>query len=298
MDVVSTFAECRDAHAGITGLVPTMGYLHEGHLSLIECAARDCDTVIVSLFVNPLQFGQGEDLARYPADLERDRELAAKAGADVLFAPVVGDVYPEPPVTTVSVTGIAGVLEGAHRPGHMDGVAIVVTKLFAGVQPDRAYFGRKDAQQLAMVRRLGADLSLPVLVAGCPTVRERDGLALSSRNTYLSADDRTRALALSRGLMTAADAAEAGERDGSRLAALVTGSLEAEGVAADYVALASQADVRPLDAVTEPAFLAVAARVGAARLIDNIHIDLVDGRLVADRGVRLDHPSVLYGGTA
>jgi pantoate--beta-alanine ligase len=306
MRVVTTFAEARRYRRGVVGLVPTMGYLHEGHLSLIERAAAECDTVIVTSFVNPLQFDDPSDLERYPADLERDIPLAAGAGGAVLFAPPRDEMYPDDQLTRVVVRRISDVLEGEWRPGHLEGVATVVTKLLAGLRPDRAYFGRKDAQQLAMVRRMARDLSVPVEVIGCPTVRERSGLALSSRNPKLGDEDREAALGLSRGLMEAAGAVDAGERSGEVLAGLVTAAMAEEPrVSPEYAALASQDDVTPLAELDRPAFLAVAARVGGVRLIDNIHIDhLVDDRawggatgdFVVDRGVRLAGESVLYGG--
>ncbi|HSG79483.1 MAG TPA: pantoate--beta-alanine ligase, partial [Acidimicrobiia bacterium] len=189
-----------------------MGYLHEGHLALIEAAREGSDTVVVSLFVNPLQFDQASDLARYPRDLERDAALAASAGADILFAPDVTEMYPDEPVTRVRLATLTSTMEGAHRPGHFDGVATVVAKLFAGLRPDRAWFGRKDAQQLVVIGRMAADLSFPVEVVGHPTLREADGLALSSRNVFLSSDEREVALSLSRGLFAAADAVAVGGR--------------------------------------------------------------------------------------
>ncbi|MBA2337421.1 MAG: pantoate--beta-alanine ligase [Acidimicrobiia bacterium] len=302
MRVVGTFAEVRHNGRGPVGLVPTMGYLHEGHLSHVHAARQAGDgTVVMSLFVNPLQFGPDEDLARYPRDLDRDRTLAEDAGVDVLFAPELEEMYPTRPNTRVEVGGPATALEARSRPGHFAGMATVVTKLFAGIRPDRAYFGRKDAQQLAVIRRLTADLSFPVEIVGGPIIRHADGLALSSRNVCLSAGDRIAAAGLCRGLMAAADAAEAGERHGPALEALVRAALMAKpGVHVDYVELASADRVERLVELDRPAFLAVAARVGAVRLIDNIHLDPVgntaDGKFVADRGVRLDRASVMDAG--
>ncbi len=288
MRIVTTFEEARRATAGRVGLVPTMGYLHEGHLSLAAAARPEADTVTMSLFVNPLQFGEGEDLDRYPRDLERDAELAEAVGVDILFAPPLDEMYPTPPVTRVSVAGLTDRMEGAARPGHFDGVATVVAKLLAGLRPDRAFFGRKDAQQVAVVRRMVSDLSLPVEIVACPIIRSADGLALSSRNAYLSDEERDRALALSRGLTAAADAADAGERNGSVLETLVVNVLQGEvGVDPEYVELASVDEVQPLAYLDRPAFLAVAARVGATRLIDNIHLDPAES-VVADRGMRLE----------
>lgn len=296
MKVVEQFASARAERGGVVGLVPTMGYLHEGHLSLIRRAAAECDTVMVSLFVNPMQFGESRDLDSYPRDRERDAALASAAGADILFAPSLAVMYPGEQLTTVSVARMAEEMEGRFRPGHFDGVATVVAKLFAGLGPDRAYFGRKDAQQLAVVRRMAADLSMPVEVVPCSTVRERDGLALSSRNTRLSADERVAAGSLSAGLMAAADVAMAGERDGRILADLARSPMEANpAVAPQYAELASQEDATLLASLDRPAFLAVAAVVGSTRLIDNVHLDQSGGRVVADRGIRLDTPSILYG---
>lgn len=298
MKIVETFATTRGLAAGIVGLVPTMGYLHEGHLSLVTRARRRVDTVVVSLFVNPLQFGPGEDLERYPRDIERDAALAADAGADVLFAPGVDEMYPEPPVTRVTVDPLGEGLCGRTRPGHFTGVATVVAKLFAGIGPDAAWFGRKDAQQLAIVRRLAADLSFPVTVHGGPIVRAADGLALSSRNLYLSGEERRAALALSRGLMEAADAVAGGETDGPRLEAMVRAVAGEESrVDLEYAELTDAASVTRLHRVDRPSFLAVAARVGRTRLIDNVHFDpRPGGGYEPDRGVRLVGRGMLQGG--
>lgn len=295
MRITTTFGETRALARGRVGLVPTMGFLHEGHLSLADAARTDNDTVVMSLFVNPLQFGEGEDLARYPRDLEGDAALAEAVGVDILFAPPQEEMYPLTPLTRVTVTEMSHRLEGGRRPGHFTGVATVVTKLFAGTRPDRAYFGRKDAQQLAIVRRMAADLSFPLEIAGVPIVREPGGLALSSRNWYLSPEQRARAMALSRGLMRAADAVEAGATDGATLSQLVWDEMAAApGVEPEYAALAAVEDITPLDHIDRPAFLAVAARVGPARLIDNIHLDPAGDGFVADRGVELTAPSLLY----
>ena len=296
MRMASTFAEARPKTGSSVGLVPTMGALHEGHLSLVEAAADANEVTVVSLFVNPTQFGEEEDLADYPRDLQRDAELAEKAGADVLFAPANDEVYPRPPLTSVSVHGVSDGMEGDHRPGHFDGVAIVVTKLLAGLRPDRAYFGRKDAQQLAVVAQMAADLSFPVGIVGRPTVRERDGLALSSRNIRLSAAERLAALSLFAGLGAVADAVDRGEGSASALEALARAPIVAEsGATFEYATLASQQDAAPLRGLDAPAFLAVAARVGTTRLIDNVHIDSAGDRWVTDLGSRLDGPSILYG---
>lgn len=295
MRTVTTFAGVRKENRGSIGLVPTMGYLHEGHLSLIEAARDASDTVVVSLFVNPLQFNEEADLATYPRDVERDGRLAEDAGADVLFVPSLDHVYPEPPLTAVTVAGVSEGMEGAHRPGHFAGVAIVVAKLLAGIQPDRAYFGRKDAQQLALVTRMAADLSFPVEIVGRPTVREQDGLALSSRNAYLSDEEREAALTLSAGLEAVAAVVAEGEGSAAVLEALARGAVDAEPRARlEYATLASQADAAPRRGLDTPAFLAVAARVGETRLIDNVHIDSAGDHWVTDLGVRLEGPSILY----
>ncbi|MFQ5555723.1 MAG: pantoate--beta-alanine ligase [Acidimicrobiia bacterium] len=294
MEIVTTFADVRAAARGGVGLVPTMGFLHEGHLALAAAGRPLCDTLVMSLFVNPLQFGRGEDLETYPRDLPRDAALAADAGVDVLFAPAVDEMYPDSPATTVTVADLAAPMEGRFRPGHFEGVAMAVVKLFAGIEPRRAFFGRKDAQQLALVTRVASDLSFPVEVVGVSTVREMDGLALSSRNTYLDPSSRRAALSLSGGLFAAADAAEAGEVGGAALEQLVAAELAAAGLVPDYVELVDRADVQRLAELDRHAFLAVAAAVGPARLIDNVHFDVADdGSVRADRGVLLEAPSAV-----
>jgi pantoate--beta-alanine ligase len=273
-----------------------MGYLHEGHISLVEAARRECDTVTVSLFVNPLQFAPTEDLASYPRDVERDAEMVEAAGADVLFVPPLEEMYPSEPLTTVSVGLVTEGMEGAIRADHFDGVATVVAKLFAGTTPDRAYFGRKDAQQLVTVRRMTTDLSFPVSIVGAPIVRESDGLALSSRNTYLDAAQRTAARALSRGIAAVADAVVTGERSAEELERIARIPVAEEpGIDLDYAMLAGQDTAAALTDLDRPAFLAIAARIGRTRLLDNVHIDRVDGGWVPDVGIRLDGPSILYG---
>ena len=255
------------------GLVPTMGALHDGHASLVERAAAECDLVCTTVFVNPLQFGPGEDFAAYPRDLERDVQRAEKAGAGVVFAPAVGEMYPGGERTTVAVSALTDRLEGGHRPGHFDGVATVVTKLFAIAGACRAYFGEKDYQQLLVVRQLARDLSLPVEVVGCPTVRERDGLALSSRNAYLDAEEREAAAVLSRALQAGAAAIIAGERSADAVRRLMTGIVTAEPLAElDYAEVADADDLTPLARIDGAVRLLVAARVGPARLIDNLGV--------------------------
>jgi pantoate--beta-alanine ligase len=295
MRTVDTFADARASGSGCVGLVPTMGYLHEGHISLVEAARRECDTVTVSLFVNPLQFGPTEDLSSYPRDLERDAEMVEAAGADVLFAPQLSEMYPGDPLTTVSVSLVTEGMEGGSRPGHFDGVATVVTKLFAGIVPGRAYFGRKDAQQLVTVRRMTADLSFPVAIIGAPIVRETEGIALSSRNIYLDPEQRTAARSISRGITAVADAVLVGERSGERLERIAAAAVNDEpGIDLDYATLVDQDTASSLTHLDRPAFLAVAARVGRTRLLDNVHIDRIDGGWIPDVGIRLDEPSILY----
>ena len=273
--VARTIAELRmalRAPAAPVGLVPTMGYLHEGHISLVEAAKAQCPTVVVSIFVNPTQFGPNEDFEDYPRDEDRDLDLLGDAGADIAFIPSVEEIYPPGDSTRVRVGGLTEVLEGERRPGHFDGVATVVARLFLMVQPDRAYFGEKDAQQLAVLRRMAVDMHFPVEIAGCPTVREPDGLARASRNIYLTPDERTQAPALHAGLRTAAEAFEAGERDASALRALVRDRISAESLAEiDYVSLADSETLAELEgAVEPPALLSLAVRFGVARLIDNV----------------------------
>jgi pantoate--beta-alanine ligase len=249
----------------------------------------------MSLFVNPLQFDRDEDLVRYPRDLERDIELAAAAGADIVFAPDLEEMYPHEQLTRVTVAGLSDGMEGPNRPGHFEGVATVVAKLLAGLQPDSAYFGRKDAQQLAIIRRMALDLSFATAVIGQPIVREADGLALSSRNIFLSPEERSGALALGRGLMQAADLVEAGERDTAAIVGAVRAVTdERSELSLEYVTLATQEFVQPIDTLTSPSFLALAAWSGSTRLIDNVHFDEVPDGFQADRGTRLDTPSVLY----
>ncbi|MFN2607222.1 MAG: pantoate--beta-alanine ligase [Acidimicrobiales bacterium] len=257
--------------AGLTvGLVPTMGALHEGHLSLVRRAAAECDVVAVSVFVNPLQFGPGEDLATYPRTLAADVAAATAAGATLVFAPAVAEMYPGPVATTVAMPGLDDVLEGASRPGHLSGVALVVAKLFSAAGPCRAYFGEKDWQQVLVVRRVAADLSFPVEVVGCPTVRDAGGLACSSRNARLTPAERHAAVALHRALTDAAALVDAGERDPDVVRRHLTAGMDAEPlVSVDYAAVVSGADLAPLARLQGDVRLLVAARVGATRLIDN-----------------------------
>lgn len=259
---------------GSVGLVPTMGYLHEGHLSLLNAARAECDVVVMSLFVNPAQFGPGEDLDRYPRDEERDTELAAEAGVDFVYAPSVEEVYPEGFSTQVEVQGLTEVLCGdPSRRGleHFRGVTTVVAKLFNTAQPDVAYFGQKDAQQVAAIRRMVRDLDIPVRIEALPIVREPDGLAMSSRNAYLGQKDRVRATALSRSLRVV----ELTAREDSLAAGIEAGrrELEAAGVEPEYLEARDPENLEPVAELDgQPVLVAVAARVGGARLIDNVLI--------------------------
>jgi pantoate--beta-alanine ligase len=282
-------AACDDARAESrrVGLVPTMGYLHEGHRSLIRAARTENDVVVVTIFVNPLQFGPGEDLDRYPRDPEGDATACEAEGTDILFAPTVAEMYPQPAATTVHVGGLTEPMCGAARPTHFDGVTTVVTKLFSIVGPSRAYFGRKDAQQLAVVTRMAADLNLPVEVVGCSLVREPDGLAMSSRNAYLNATDRAAALVLSRALHAAADSIAAGERAASTIERVVRDAVASEpSVQLEYADVRDADDLTAVERIEGRVLVALAARVGSTRLIDNIGV-VVDGDSVSiDVGVK------------
>jgi len=275
----AVLAEQRRAGRSI-GLVPTMGYLHEGHLSLLRAARAECDFVVMSLFVNPAQFGPGEDLDSYPRDEQRDAERAAGAGVDLIYAPPVGGVYPDDFSTAVEVGGLTEVLCGdptRRGAGHFHGVTTVVAKLFNTVQADVAYFGQKDAQQVAAIRRMVRDLDIPVRIEALPTVREADGLAMSSRNAYLDTVERERATALSRALR----ASEKEARGGSLAAALEAGrrELAAAGIEPEYFEARDAENLQPVAELNgRPVLIAVAARVGRARLIDNVTIAGDGGR--------------------
>jgi len=276
MRTVRAVARLREAlsalrREGLTiGLVPTMGALHEGHLSLIGRAREQCDVVVVSLFVNPAQFNERADLERYPRRQQHDSELAAAAGADLLFAPSAEEVYPPGFATSVEVLGLTDRLEGVVRGAeHFRGVSTVVTKLLCMAQPDVAYFGQKDAQQVAVIRRLVSDLNLPVRIEVCPTVREPDGLAMSSRNAQLSQAERSRALALSAALDAARERAGAGERSARALLDAASEAMLAVGVEPEYVALVDPDTLEPCRMLKGASLLALAARIGAVRLIDN-----------------------------
>ena len=278
MKTVRTVAELRaeldqPRKGGLSiGLVPTMGSFHEGHLSLMRQAREDCDLVVVSLFVNPAQFGAGEDLDAYPRDESRDASLAETEGMDILFAPPEEEVYPEGFATTVEVGGLTDVLDG--HPGrrgreHFAGVTTVVTKLLNMAEPTAAYFGQKDAQQALVIRRLVSDLDIPLRVAVCPTVREADGLALSSRNAYLSDAERGRAAALHGALEAAGAAVAAGTTQADQVLAAARAQLDAAGIEPEYLELRSATDLSPVERVNGSTLLVVAAQLGRARLIDN-----------------------------
>lgn len=279
LELCRTAADFRAACDGVRargrrlGLVPTMGALHAGHVALVGEARRRSDDVAVTIFVNPTQFGPSEDFAKYPRTLETDLEKCEAAGAALVFAPEVAEMYPAGDKTRVRVDGLTEHLCGRSRPGHFEGVTTIVAKLFAAAGPCTAVFGRKDYQQLKVIQRMARDLLLPVEVVGHPTVREPDGLALSSRNAYLSAGDRERALVLSRSLAAAVRRFEAGERNAGALRGPVEAAVVAAGLTPDYVTLADTEELEPFaeDAsIGERAVLALAVRVGAARLIDNV----------------------------
>lgn len=292
MTPVTTKAELRAAadaarRAGRrVGLVPTMGALHDGHRSLLRAARAADDLVVLTIFVNPLQFGPGEDLDGYPRDLARDLGVARDEGVDVVFAPPVAEMYPRPMLTTVHVAGVTDGMCGAARPTHFDGVTTVVAKLFAVVGPCRAYFGRKDHQQLVAVTRMVEDLDLPVEVVGCPVVREPDGLAMSSRNVYLDAGERRSARVLSEALRLAAGAVASGARDGTVVQELVRRTVAAvPGVELEYVEVRDARDLERVTHLDGEVVVALAARVGRTRLIDNCTLDVSDHDVVADLGV-------------
>jgi pantoate--beta-alanine ligase len=277
--VANTIAECLTAVARLrpgrrVGFVPTMGALHEGHLSLVDLAAEHSDVVVLSVFVNPAQFAPGEDFERYPRNLERDVRLAAERGVALVFAPDPAEMYPRPLLTTVTMRGITDDLEGAHRPGHFDGVLTIVTKLLHIIAPDVAVFGQKDAQQAAAIRRMVADLDFPVEIVVGPTIREPDGLALSSRNAFLTPEDRREALALRIALGRAETLARSGVQDAERLLDAMREELSGHSaIAVDYVALVERDSFQPVRRLSGPSVAAIAARVGETRLIDNVVLE-------------------------
>lgn len=276
MKVVKTIEEVREAVSGwraeglSVGLVPTMGFLHEGHKSLIVRAAAENDRVVVSDFVNPTQFGPSEDLESYPRDLNRDAALCEEAGAALIFNPEVDEMYAPDATTFVNMTGPSEDLCGMSRPIHFRGVCTVVSKLFNIVKPDRAYFGQKDAQQLAVIRRMVRDLNFDIQIVGCPIVREADGLAKSSRNTYLSAEERQAALVLSQAVKLGRDMAEAGEKSADAIVDVMKKHIEAEPLAKiDYVKAVDAVSVSPVSEMKPPVLVAMAVYIGKTRLIDN-----------------------------
>jgi pantoate--beta-alanine ligase len=277
MHVVKTVSEVRRIRTGRTGswgLVPTMGFLHAGHISLVERAGIENDSVGVSIFVNPTQFGPTEDLAAYPRDLDRDLGLLEQAGADLVWVPDVSEVYPPTYQTYVVVERVTEPLEGAARPTHFRGVTTVVAKLFNVFQPDRAYFGQKDAQQAVVIRKMARDLNFPIEMVVCPTVREPDGLAMSSRNTYLTPEQRAAAPVLYRALSAARADWEHGERDGERLRIAMRGVLDAEPLArTEYVSAADPLTLEELGEARRGVLLSMAVRIGKARLIDNFLLE-------------------------
>lgn len=277
MQVVTTLAELRTARRQLTGslgLVPTMGALHDGHLSLVRRVRAECDYVAVSIFVNPTQFGPKEDLSKYPRDIPRDLALLEAAGAHLVWTPTPADVYPPNFQTWVEVEGLTLPLEGALRPGHFRGVTTVVAKLFNAFQADRAYFGQKDAQQVAVIRRMALDLNFPTEVIVCPTVREADGLAMSSRNTYLSTEERKAATVLYRSLSAARSAYENGERSAPALRQMVTDIFSAEPLAQlQYFSCADYDSLQEVEQLTGKTLLSMAVFLGKTRLIDNIVLE-------------------------
>ncbi len=292
MITLATVAEVRAAcdatraAGGSVGFVPTMGFFHEGHRSLMRAARASNDLVVVSLFVNPTQFGPNEDLGAYPRDPDGDRAVTEAEGVDVLFTPTVDEMYRTGARTTVHVDGLTERLCGASRPGHFDGVTTVVAKLFSIVGPSRAYFGRKDAQQLAVIRRMTTDLDLPVEVVGCPLVRETDGLALSSRNVYLDADARQAATILSGALYMASEAVVRGQHDAAAVRRLIVDTIaNVPQVRLDYVEVVDAATLEPVEQIAPDTLVALAAFVGKARLIDNVTITFPAGVPTPDLGV-------------
>lgn len=252
------------------GLVPTMGYLHPGHISLIERARKENDMVVVSIFVNPIQFGPNEDLDKYPRDMAHDREVCEKAGAELIFAPQPSEMYPCENLAFVDIRGLGDGLCGAKRPGHFRGVCTVVSKLFNIVLPDRAYFGEKDAQQLAIIKRMVKDLNFGTMIVSCPIVREPDGLAMSSRNLYLSPEERKAALSVSRSLSAAKELMRKGEKDAVKIRETIVAGISAEPLARiDYAEIVDSADLSPVQRIEKPVLAAVAVYFGKTRLIDN-----------------------------
>jgi pantoate--beta-alanine ligase len=281
MNQLRTIAECREwrPRAGDVTLVPTMGALHDGHLSLIAEARRHARQTVVSLFVNPTQFGPREDYTKYPRPIDQDLALCKQAGVDAVFTPAADDMYAPGPRVTVDLAELTTVLEGKHRPGHFQGVCQVVAKLFNVVQPQVACFGRKDFQQLRVISAMTTALNFPINIVGCPTIREPDGLAMSSRNRYLMPDQRARALSISRALFLAGEAFDAGARQASRLVTIMqrtlldVGKLGHVPLSIDYVACVDPQTLRPVEQIDGPVVCCIAARVGDTRLIDNVTLN-------------------------
>ena len=281
MQITGTVAECRAALETLrsggrrVGFVPTMGALHVGHMSLIDAAVAKCDYVVVSIFVNPTQFGPNEDLDEYPRDLEADSRLCAEAGVELVFAPDVGEMYPNRNMTWVNVAELTTGLCGRNRPGHFRGVTTVCNKLFNIVRPDVAFFGQKDVQQAIVIKRMAADTNLPLEIEICPTIREKDGLAMSSRNIYLDEQQRKDAVLLYEALTRARQMVRQGVRSSRQIIAAMNEILQsAPDVAAEYVNIVDPETLAELDIITDRAIIAVAARVKTTRLIDNIIVDL------------------------
>ncbi|MDD8019516.1 MAG: pantoate--beta-alanine ligase [Bacteroidota bacterium] len=283
MKTISTISEVRSAVQSIrskhksVGFVPTMGYLHEGHLHLIRKAKKVCDSVVVSIFVNPTQFAPGEDFAKYPRDIERDTALAKAAGADVLFVPSVEEMYPKDFSAFVIVEGLSSVLEGVFRPSHFDGVTTIVNKLFNIVQADKVFFGQKDAQQCAVVKKMVKDLQMPVEIEIVPTVREVDGLAMSSRNIYLNADERKNASVLYQALQYADEKIKEGEKDVPKIVAAMKRMIQSKNPSAiDYIAIVDSETLQPKNKLAkgDSLLIPLAVRFGTTRLIDNITVRL------------------------
>ena len=276
MNTITTISEMRNVARAYRckgktiAFVPTMGFLHKGHASLLKEGRKRGDILVLSIFVNPIQFGPGEDLDRYPRDMERDSRIAAECGVDHIFAPTAPEMYPEGFQTSITVTELSSPLCGANRPGHFDGVATVVTKLFNIVMPDTALFGRKDYQQLALIRRMTEDLSIPVTIIGMPIVREQDGLAMSSRNAYLSVEERAAALALSRSIMTTRQSYRNGQRSIENLKNAALAIIGAEPLLnVDYLEFCNERSLQPVSEAADDTLLALAVRAGKTRLIDN-----------------------------
>ncbi len=279
MNICSTISNARAASRDLRanrrrlGLVPTMGALHEGHLSLVRAAKAQCDSVAVSIFVNPTQFGPAEDLSKYPRQFDEDCRLLEKEGIEILFAPSVEEIYPQGAVTWVLVDGLSEKLDGRSRPGHFRGVTTIVAKLFHVVEPEVAFFGQKDAAQLAVIRRMVRDLNFPVEIVACPIVREPDGLAMSSRNAYLNREERVRALVLQRALQAAGQRFQGGERRAAELIVAGTEVFAREPqVVLDYFAIVDPETLDPVELISRGALVGVAAYVGSTRLIDNLII--------------------------